>query len=545
MKRVSRVLLIILLFLIMFSCTNKKKEEIHIFYTSDVHCGYENGVTLPGLKALVDDSKKDGKNTLLVDCGDFIQGGNLGALTSGESIVSIMNLMDYDVVTFGNHEFDYGIPRLKELIGEMNFDLVISNDNYSGNNESVFENIPEYIIKDINGTKIGFIGVLTPKTITSSTPKYFMEDDKLVYDFGADDSGEKLASIVQSVVDEISNKVDYIIALSHLGSLDSYRPIDAISLIRNTNGIDAVIDGHSHSVIVGETYPNKDGKDVLLTSVGTQLENVGEMIIDSDGNISSLLISEYDRKDETIQNKIDEENNKINELLSEYITSIDFDLRILNENNIRQSRNREVNIGDFVCDAFRSVGESDIAIINGGALRSNIDAGEVTYGSILSVLPFGNTLVTIEASGQQVLDLLEFGAQRCETLSEFDGGAVGEFGGFIQVSGLKYTINTDIETPVKVNGEGTLISIEGNRRVSDVYVLENGEYVPIDVDKTYKVVGADYVLLNSGDGNTVMEGCKNISEKTDLVIDVIKEYILLNNGIDKSYADVSDRITIK
>ena len=191
------------------------------------------------------------------------------------------------------------------------------------------------------------------------------------------------------------------------------------------------------------------------------------------------------------------------------------------------------------------IGKADIGISNGGGIRSNINAGEVTYGDLLSVSPFSNTLATIEATGQQVLDLLEFGAQKCEYLSEFDGAAVGEFGGFIQVAGLKYTINTNIPTPVITDGDGTLVSIGENRRVSDVYVLENGQYVPIDVNKIYKVAGTDYVLLNSGDGNTVLKDCNNITERSILVVDALKEYILLNNGISKQYENVSDRITIK
>ena len=545
MKKLFKLLIVMLLSVGLVSCVNKQPQEIHIFFTSDVHCGLDGQMNYASLKALVDEAKAEDKNVLLVDVGDFIQGGNLGSLTKGEGIIDIMNQLDYDVVTIGNHEFDYGIDRLKQLMDKSNFEYVVSNMTYKGSNEYFLKDTPEYVIKDVKGTKVGFIGIVTPSSITSSTPKFFMEDGEFVYDFYGDETGQRLIDKVQEVVDELrKQKVDYVIALSHLGSIAACEPYDVFNVLRNTSGIDAFLDGHSHSVIYGDTYLNKDGKETLLVSVGTKMENIGELIIDKEGNIESLLISSYDNKDEKIASLIEQENQKINDVLSEYLCDIDFDLSILKD-GVRQARCREVNMGDFFTDAIRHVAESDVAICNGGGLRANIEKGQVTYGSLFDVSPFGNVLVKVEASGQQILDLLEFGSRKTEAISVFEEAPVGEFGGFIQVSGLKYTINTDVESSVVTDESGMLVSIGDNRRVSDVYILKDGEYVPIDKDAYYTVSGIDYLILSSGDGNSVLKDNENIVEDGMLITDVLKKYILDSSGISIDYMDIQDRIIIE
>lgn len=545
MKKLFKLLIVMLLSVGLVSCVNKQPQEIHIFFTSDVHCGLDGQMNYASLKALVDEAKAEDKNVLLVDVGDFIQGGNLGSLTKGEGVIDVMNQLDYDVVTIGNHEFDYGIDRLKQLMDKSNFEYVVSNMTYKGSNEYFLKDTPEYVIKDVKGTKVGFIGIVTPSSITSSTPKFFMEDGEFVYDFYGDETGQRLIDKVQEVVDELrKQKVDYVIALSHLGSTAVCEPYDVFNVLRNTSGIDAFLDGHSHSVIYGDTYQNKDGKETLLVSVGTKMENIGELIIDKEGNIESLLISSYDNKDENIASLIEQENQKINDVLSEYLCDIDFDLSILKD-GVRQARCREVNMGDFFTDAIRHVAESDVAICNGGGLRANIEKGQVTYGSLFDVSPFGNVLVKVEASGQQILDLLEFGSRKTEAISVFEEAPVGEFGGFIQVSGLKYTINTDVESSVVTDESGMLVSIGDNRRVSDVYILKDGEYVPIDKDAYYTVSGIDYLILSSGDGNSVLKDNENIVEDGMLITDVLKKYILDSGGISIDYMDIQDRIIIE
>lgn len=546
MKKIISCLLLMFIAVSLFSCASKEKEEIHVFYTSDVHCGIEDNVAAAGLKAMVDEAKQEYKNVLLIDSGDYLQGGSFGSLSRGQSIIELMNLLNYDVATFGNHEFDYGMSQLKSLMNQANFDFVASNVLYNGSKESVFEGVPEYIIKDFNGTKIGFIGVITPETLVSSTPAFFMENNQYVYDFYGDKSGDKLANQVQKVVDELRDqKVDYIVALTHLGSTNIYAPLDSITLISKTKGIDVVIDGHSHSVVYGDLYPNLEGEDVLLSSVGTKLENVGHLIIEKDGTISNVLISEYDKQDENVLKYVEDVKKNNEDILSEHICDVDFDLSIVDENGIRLVRSRETNIGDFVCDAFRIVLDSDIGVSNGGGIRSNIPQGKVTYKSLYNVAPFDNKAVKIRATGKQIVDYLEFGSHLTESTYRYEDNAYGEFGGFIQVSGLKYTINTGIESTVEFDESGMLKTLGENRRVEDVQVLVDGEYQPIDLDKYYTIASSDYVLLSSGDGNTIFNDCELVLDSGKLLPEVFKDYIALNGSILDIYKEIDNRITIK
>lgn len=550
MKRIITMVLSVLLILSFTGCESEKKPElkddIHIFYTSDVHCGLSDNMGFAKLKALVDDDKKEHPYVALVDCGDYLQGGTIGSISKGEQIIHIMNAMNYDVVTIGNHEFDYGMDRLGELMKLAEFEVVACNVEYSGTKTNVFENTPGFVIKDFDGTKVAFIGVLTPESLTSSTPAYFMENDEFVYDFGSGNGGLDLAERVQKTVDEARKQgAHYVVALTHLGTGVTYEPFDAVTLIRNTNGIDAVLDGHAHAEIIGETYQNKDGKDVVLSSVGTKMKNVGELFIGKDGTIETTLISDYTREDEDIKKTIAEEEEHLNQLLNIKVAHTDFDLSITDEADIRISRTREIGLGNLAADAWRTYLGTDIVIVNGGAIRKTIKAGDITYQNVIDVMPFMNSLSSCYATGQQILDSLEFCSRFTEKLHSFDGSAVGEFGGFLQVSGMKYTIDTSIPSSVVVDSDNMFVEITGERRVKDVQVLENGEYVPIDPNKTYTLGGPDYVLAHMGDGNNLFKDCQFIIEAGPTDSDVFAGYLREIGNVDARYAQPEGRITIE
>ncbi|MDO5121870.1 MAG: bifunctional UDP-sugar hydrolase/5'-nucleotidase, partial [Erysipelotrichaceae bacterium] len=401
---------------------SEQTNDIYIFYTSDVHCGVDENLTLPALKALVEDTRKEHEYVALVDLGDFASGGTLGSLSSGEIIVNLMNKMGYDVSTIGNHEFDYGMPQLKRLIGMAEFPFVAANVRYTGTEGNVFADVPEYFIKDYGSVRVGFIGVLTPASITTSTPANFMENGEFVYNFYDGNEGKELAEKIQNSVDEMrGNGADYVIALTHLGSIEAIAPYDSISLIHNTTGIDAVLDGHSHSVIVGDLYPNKDGKDVLLSSVGTKMENAGELIIGKDGTLTSMLISEYDREDETVRKALDEAQEELNGILSEKVGEVPFTLSIKDENGRRLVRNREAPLGNLSADAIREYMDTDVAVVNGGEVRANIDEGDVTMEDLLNVMPFQSLLSSCYCTGQQIIDVLEYASKETQGIASFDG----------------------------------------------------------------------------------------------------------------------------
>ena len=549
MKKIFIILLTVLLSFGLVSCKKQveQKDDIYIFFTSDVHCGVDENLTLASVKALVDETKAEHPYVALVDCGDYIQGGTLGSLSKGELVISIMNEAGYDVVTYGNHEFDYGMDQLKKLQKEMNFKTVASNVIYEGSEGSAFEGVPEYVIMDYDGVKVAFLGLLTPKSTTSSVPAYFMENGETVYDFYKENNGEDLAEKVQSLVDEVRKQgARYVVALSHLGSSADCEPYDSISLISHTEGIDVVLDGHSHSTIVEDRYPNKKGEDVVLSSVGMSLEALGELIIGKDGSITTLHITEYEKQDEGVLNKVNQSYEQLDSILSIEIVDIDHDLSMTDEEGIRMSRSRETTIGNFVADAYRYELNADIGLGNGGGVRATIPAGKITYKSLLNVTPFQNELCCVKATGQQILDSLEYGAQSTQRIYKLDGNAVGENGAFLSVSGLKYTIDTSIETPVLKDANNMFAGFSGDqRRVKDVYVLENGEYVPIDVNKIYTVAGTGYVIFGGGDGNTIMKDCEKIVEIGPVDITAMIDYALSLEDLSNMYRETEGRITIE
>ena len=548
MKKIIRMIIVCMYIICLTGCRQEPElhDDIYIFYTSDVHCGIEDNLTFAGLKAVIDDTKAEHPNVVLVDLGDYVQGGTLGVISKGSLIIEMMNAMQYDIATFGNHEFDYGMDRLAELMDMAEFDLVASNVIYIGSKKNIFENIPEYIMKEYDGVKVAFIGVLTPETPTTSTPEYFMEDGEFVYDFYSGNDGMNLADKVQKTVDEArSAGAKYVIALTHLGAMEVIAPYDSISLIHHTNGIDAVLDGHAHMTIIGDMYPNKDGKDVLLSSVGTKMENAGELIIGKDGTITSMLISETNSQSEEILKKAEEIHGELDQILNEKVGTAEADLLITDADGIRICRSRECGIGNLVMDAYRNILGTDIAVINGGSIRDSIHAGDVTYGNILSVLAFMQESVTVEATGQQIIDCLEFGCQRTEPLYVFDGNAAGEYGAFIQVSGLKYTIDTSIPSPVVLDENKMLIGFEGERRVSDVLVEKDGEYVPIDPQGLYTVAGPDYLMLQNGDGNTAFSQSRRMITSGPVEVDIMIEYLKNIGSIPAEYAEPEGRITVK
>ena len=525
----------------------ERTDDIYIFYTSDIHCGFEENLTLASVKALVEETKAEHEYVSLVDCGDYLQGDTLGSLTKGALVIDIMNKMGYDFVTVGNHEFDYGMEELAKRMAEADFRIIASNVLYSGSKENIFADIPEYIIKEYGGTKVAFLGILTPESRTSSTPKYFMEDGEFVYDFYSGNNGEDLYTKVQSLVDEVREQgAEYVIALAHLGSYYQSAPFDSISLIANTTGIDAVLDGHSHSMIIGDAYPNKDGEDVILSSVGTKTQALGELIIGTDGSITTLHIDQYDKQDETILEAVSAANAEVEKVLGQKVCDLDFDLPITDEKGIRIIRSRETTAGDFVADAIRYVMNTDIAVINGGGVRSTIEAGEVTAGDLMAVMPFQNTISSVKATGQQILDALEYCSRYTEALYEFDGNAAGEYGAFLQVSGLRYTIDTSVESQVTVDENSMFNGYSGDeRRVRDVMVLVDGEYVPIDPEAYYTVSSTDYILFDSGDGNTAFNGSEAVQNTGITDIEVLMRFLEEQGGFAERYRETEGRITVK
>lgn len=500
------------------------QKDLVILYTSDAHCGVAQGWGYAGLYAVKESLSQD-NYVLLVDDGDAIQGEPIGTMTKGEAIIDIMNAVGYDIAIPGNHEYDYGMERFLELTQKANFPYISCNFNKDG--ELIFA---PYIIKEFDGVKIAFVGITTPTTPRSSTPKYFMNDaGEFIYGFMQDETGEALYAAVQKAVDDArAEGAQYVIAMAHLGDEDECRPWRYLDVIGNTAGIDALLDGHSHDT-EQVVMKNKDGQDVVRTACGTKLAHIGRLTITKDGQISSELYSWNQPiaapKMLGLQNVAGEAvtaaTGVLNEKLAEVVASTTVDLIIYDPvaktddgRSVRIIRNTETNLGDLCADAYldQSSG-ADIALVNGGGIRVSINKGDITLNDILKVHPFGNSLTVIEVTGQQVLDALEWSVHAMP----------GEFGGFDHVAGLTFEFDATIPSPCTQDDHGFFTGMQEGveRRVRNVLVA--GE--PIDPAKLYKVVSHDYQLLNNGDGYTMFEGATVLQESVKLDNQVLIDYI--------------------
>ena len=518
------------------------QKDIVVLYTNDVHCAIDSNIGYAGLAKYKAEMEKD-NFVVLVDAGDAIQGDTIGTVSKGEYLVDIMNEVGYDFCVLGNHEFDYGTDVLASLLKKADAQYLNATIEYTGNGNNLLKDTVPYVIERFGFLDVAFIGVSTPESITKSTPRYFMEDGQFVYDFAA---GEDLYAAVQGYVDEVREKgADVVIVISHLGVEEGSEPNRATDLIANTTGIDALIDGHSHTTEPSMLVADKSGRKVLYTQTGTKLNNIGKLTISKDGSVKAELVAEAE-KDEAVTAFIEDIKAQYESLVNTVVAHTEVELSITDENGVRAVRNRETAIGDLCADAYRAVADTDIAFVNGGGIRATIKKGDITTANMISVHPYGNALCSCYATGAEILDALEHSVVNTAATAASDGKAVGESGGFLQVSGIKFTVDTSIPSSVKKDDKGLFVAVEGERRVKDVFVEENGEWVPIDPEKTYTVACHNYLLQDMGDGYTMFTDNVYILDKVIIDNQVIINYIcdFLGGNVGSEYAEPQGRITV-
>ncbi len=529
--------------------TAEQSEDIIVLYTNDVHCAVDNNLGYESLAAYKKLMEKETDYVTLVDCGDAVQGQAIGAVSKGEYIIDIMNAAGYDLAVLGNHEFDYGIAQLSNLIDKSDAQYLSCNLTYSGEGESLVDQIEPYEILTYGDVKVAYIGVSTPETMHRTAQSTFQDEDgNFIYDFGGADS-EKFYETVQGYVDECREEgADYVILLTHLGVEDTSSPFMSTDLISATTGVDAVLDGHSHTVIPSAVVANADGDPVVLSSTGTQLTNIGRLTIDTSGDISSTLISYVDYEDEETASFLQDIQKNYESTLSTVVGESEVVLSPDSNEGIRLVRNREANVGDFCADAYRAVTGADVAFVNGGGIRTGLEEGEVTYEDLVNVSPFGNELCLVEATGQQILDALEMSYRFVETEQNDGGEAVGESGGFLQVSGLRFTIDTSVESSVVMDENGMFESVDGEYRVQDVQIEQaDGSWAPLDPEKTYTAASHSYIMQDAGDGLNMFVDDEFLIEGSISDYQVLIEYVENNLGgvIGEEYRSVQDRINVK
>lgn len=524
-----------------------ENKGVVILHTNDVHCGFEpddysyGAAELAAYRAHLED---EGYDVIMVDAGDFVQGGVIGTLSDGEYPMQIMNALGYDAAVPGNHEFDYGMDAFFKLTSEEEFPYLSVNFTDLSTGEKPFQ---AYTIVDAEPYKIAFVGLTTPETPTSSRPSNFMDENgNYTYGFLGGDDGTALYAAVQQAIDAAyADGADYVFAIGHMGDYVYDDRWSSTAVIEHVSGLTGFIDGHSHSEIVAMDE-DRDLNDVWLTSTGTKLQTIGQITITPE-QVSCGLIKKGDytvSEDETSAERqayqemsdfIAGINEQFSELAGTVVARTEVALTVNDpDTGERAVRSAETNLGDLCADAYRARTKADIGLINGGGVRADIAAGDITYGNIIDVQPFGNSLCVVKATGQQILDCLEIGAVHTPE----------ENGGFMQVSGLSYTVNTYIPSSVVTDENGNFTGVDGEYRVRDVMI--GGE--PLDPDRTYTVASHDYLLLNGGDGMSMFRDCDLVAKEITLDNQALIEFITEDLGgvVGGEYSDPrgSGRITV-
>lgn len=554
------------------------KQDVVILYTNDVHTYIDNPLSydvIAGIKAELEKTYGVG-NVLLADAGDHVQGTAYGSMDKGDTILALMNAAGYDIATLGNHEFDYGMEKALANVQAAAFPYVSCNFYHEENGvpgEPVLE--ASHIFETAGGLKVAFVGITTPETFTKSTPAYFQDEaGNYIYGISGGEDGAALAADVQKAIDAVADNADVIIGLGHLGDDPASQPWTSEETIAKVSGLDAFIDGHSHSTVIGKEVSGKDGQTVLLTQTGEYFDAIGMMVISGEtGAITTDLIG-FNKltevvKDENGEVKKDDKGNEVTEVVGYELVSnlytgeawpvndevaaikeawmTDIDTRLgakigetaLTLDNYdaegkRLVRSQETNTGDFCADAlyylFDNMGlDVDVAIMNGGGVRNKAVTGELTYKVAKSIHTFGNVACLQTVTGQQLLDALEWGAR--------SAGTGEECGGFLQVAGITYKIDTEWPESTRKDDKGVWIGgPTGGYRVHSVQVYnkETQAYEPLDLTASYNLAGYNYTLRDLGDGFNMFSGAVNVLDY------VMEDYMVLANYISGFEGGVVD-----
>lgn len=540
MKKIINIFTLFFVLLVLVGCGNDNNidnnnesniddETVVILYENDVHCEVNGYSKLSALKSKL---KEENDYVGVVSVGDYVQGGSLGVISQGEYIVNLINKVGYDALTLGNHEFDYKLDRLNELIGMMNTKPICCNFNKIGE-EAYFK---PYSIVSYGDVDVAYIGVTTPETLTSTTSTQFKDENgNFVYTFNYNN----ICDVVQKNVDEVLEKgADYVIALTHVGYEPDFDIFDITDLIGNTSGIDVVLDGHSHSVIENMTVINKEGEEVILTSTGTKFQNIGKLTIENNTITTELIKTEklYET-DENIDAYIELINEEYKEIGNRIIGETLQDLLFKDADGNRLVRKEETNLGDFCADAYYNVTGADIAYVNGGGIRASINKGNVTFNDLLNVNPYNNSALVCKLTGQKVKDFLET-SLRFYPLED---------GSFPHVAGITFTVDTTIPSSVVVDENGLFISVNGEYRVRDIKVFnrETNEYEDLDLQKEYTFASHNYFIIDLGGGMTMFKDAEIVKDYGILDVEILELYITeyLNGVIGEDYSEVKPNIT--
>lgn len=519
-------------------------DDIAIIHVNDVHCGLNETIGYDGFVLYRNELKKKYKYVITVDVGDHVQGGTLGSISLGMAMIDIMNKVEFDVAILGNHEFDYGVEQLNKFQERLVNKYVCANFYFRRNHTRILD---PYKIITCGDKNVAFIGVVTPLTMSKTYLSTIKDENgDLLYDFLA--NNDEMYKEVQNVINELKNKADYIILLTHIGmTIEEYT---SDGLLSKLEGVTAVLDGHTHK-IYNVTSFDKNGNAIHIAQTGTKLQTVGTLILKSDNTIISETIDEIPEPSDTTNaikifrakkdRWVDKEMKEfLDSMWAEYETELnlvvgkcDFDIFIRPENTTDSHyvycRTQECALGDLAADAIKHMGNGETCIINSGSIRNNMRKGTLTKGAIIEILPFYENIVVKEITGQALLDALEFGVSKLPNPS----------GSFPQVSGITYDIDPSINSSVLTDESGIFLNVTGERRVSNVKI--NGK--KLDLNKNYNITLREY-MASGGDGYSMFAKYEVINESLITETDSLVQYIqtVLKGEIPEEYKEVQGRI---
>lgn len=516
--------------------------KVVVLHTNDTHGGdmAEEGTSIgtAGVAQLKKDLEAAGADVILLSAGDATQGAPIVNFSQGAAAIRFMNAAGYDAMAPGNHEFDWGAENLQTIVKDAEFPILAANI-LGEDGKPLFGSNTIFTTK--SGLKIGVFGLDTPEAATKTNPEKIKGLSFL--------AGEELYACAQAQVDELKAAgCEFIIALGHLGVDEETAATfnRSVDVVNHVTGIDLFVDGHSHTVmedgkpVKAETYPSFNNEsETLIVSTGTKLAYVGAVIYDpADKSLTPSLISAaaYTKTDADVAKLVSDVNAEVDEALKEVIGKTEV---VLNGERAPGNRTQETNLGDFTTDALLWFAKKDqgdhvvAAITNGGGIRAEIPAGNISMKTMNTVFPFGNTVVTLTLTGQQLLETLEAATYCTPT----------PIGAFPQVAGIEFTINTAV--PYQ-NGEayGTYFRCANpGERVTDVKVAGQ----PLDLNASYTVATNDFSAVG-GDTYYAFKDAKATMIDTGIPLDqALSDYaneVLGGNITAAQYGQSAGRITI-
>lgn len=502
-------------------------DDIVILYTGDMHGGVSDNISLAGVAAYAKEKKAQTSYVEIVDAGDALSGTAIANASKGKYAADAMNAAGYAIAVPGVHDFDFGVDRLvDELASAANYQYVSANFAYSAGTTTVFK---PYKLVTYGKVKIAYVGISDPETIEKSEASFKNSSGSDIYDFANGGNGTELYEKVQSAVDSAKNEgADYVVAIGHLSSTGT-SVFTPKSVIQNTTGITAFIAGNSHTAISGEQVKNKDGAEVLLTSAGSALKNIGVLTLSPGKSVSSQLVSNYTLRDIQTKDTIDALTDAYNAEMKGTFAVSNHKMIAADSDGVRLVGKTETNLGDLCADAYKAATDADIAFVEAREIQGELAVGDISYSDVVKVLPGNESISVVKVSGYDILDALEMASRLCPSNNE----------GFLQIAGVTFDIQETVKSTVTLDTQGKFTGVQKDYRVTNVKV--GGK--DLDLMGSYTVAGTNELL--SGDTGYAMFSEGSVA-KANAAIDnqALLDYISRNLGgvIGDKYAKAQGRI---